>query len=212
MTSNVETYFNEGCNRCSLGGTHGCKVHNWIEILQALRHIILECGLTETCKWGVPCYTYNNNNVIMLSAYKNFCCISFFKGALLSNDRDLLVAPGANSQAARLLKFTKIDQVKQLKQSIKSYIYEAIEIEKQGLKVSFKTQPEPLPGELLEIFETDPLLKSAFEALTPGRQRGYILYFSAPKQSKTRVSRIEKCTQNILHGIGLHDNYKAKKR
>lgn len=212
MTNTVDTFFIDGCGRCALGGTPDCKVHNWDQELQALRSIILECGLTETCKWGVPCYTYNQSNVIMLSAYKNFCCISFFKGVLLNNDKNLLEAPGANSQAVRLLKFKDLEQVKQLSSKIKSYIFEAIEVEKQGLSVPFKKQPEPLPEELEQKFEEDPLLKSAFEALTPGRQRGYILYFSAAKQSSTRLSRIEKCSDNILNGVGLHDKYSSGKK
>ncbi|WP_306468580.1 YdeI/OmpD-associated family protein [Aestuariibaculum lutulentum] len=212
MTTNVETYFLEGCGRCSLGGTADCKVHTWESELQTLRTIILDCGLTETCKWGVPCYTYNNSNILMLSAFKNYCSLNFFKGVLLSNNKGLLVAPGANSQAVRLLKFTNLAQLKSLSSDIKSYIFEAIEIEKQGLSLPAKKQLEPLPEELEQKFNEDPVLKSAFEALTPGRHRGYILFFSAPKQSKTRLSRIEKCADNILNGIGLHDKYSSKKR
>lgn len=212
MTTNVETYFINGCGRCSLASTPDCKVHNWDRELFALRHIILECGLTETCKWGVPCYTYNNTNVIMLSAYKNFCCISFFKGVLITDTKSLLVPPGPNSQVVRLLRFTDNEQVKTLAPDIKAYIFEAIEIEKQGLSIPFKKEPEPLPEELKQKFDEDPVLKSAFESLTPGRQRGYILYFSVAKQSATRLSRIEKCADNILNGIGLHDKYSSRKR
>ncbi|MBD0834400.1 YdeI/OmpD-associated family protein [Aestuariibaculum suncheonense] len=212
MTTDVETFFTDGCGRCALGGTPDCKVHNWDEELHMLRTIILECGLTETCKWGVPCYTYNNSNVLMLSAFKNYCSLNFFKGVLLSNDKGLLVAPGENSQAVRQLKFTSTEQINPLISDIKACIFEAIEIEKQGLSIPTKKRLEPLPEELEQKFEEDPVLKSAFEELTPGRQRGYILYFSAAKQSATRLSRIEKCSDNILNGIGLHDKYTSNKK
>ncbi|NMM47661.1 hypothetical protein HH304_04560 [Flammeovirgaceae bacterium KN852] len=212
MNTSVENYFVEGCGRCSLGGTPDCKVHKWTKELELLRTILLESGLTEECKWGVPCYTYHGTNVILLSAFKEFCSISFMKGSLLADSKNLLDKPGKNSQAFRLLKFTSPDQVTKIESDIKAYIFEAIEVEKAGLKVNFKKEPEPIPEELSQKFEEDPMLKSAFDSLTPGRQRGYILFFSQPKQSKTRISRIEKCEEMIMNGVGLHDKYQGRKK
>ncbi|WP_238857877.1 YdeI/OmpD-associated family protein [Poritiphilus flavus] len=212
MNKSVDNYLIEGCGRCELGGTPDCKVHRWTEELKLLRGIVQDCGLTEECKWGAPCYTYQGKNILMLSALREYCCISFFKGSLLADAKSLLVKPGPNSQAARLFKFVDVGKVKELETNIKAYIFEAIEIEKAGLKVAFKTNPEPLPEELVMKFEEDPVLKTSFEALTPGRQRGYILHFSQPKQSKTKIARIEKCIPMILSGIGLHDKYQSGKR
>ncbi|MEL0454866.1 YdeI/OmpD-associated family protein [Flavobacteriaceae bacterium SZ-1-7] len=212
MTQSVEEYLARGCGRCSLGGTPDCKVHTWINELELLRHMVLQCGLTEECKWGMPTYTFNGKNVLMISAFKNHCSISFFKGALLDDTKNILDKPGENSQAVRLIKFTDSKQIKTLEGNIKAYIYESIEIEKAGLNVEFKKNPEPIPEELEQKFDEDPTLKSTFEALTPGRQRGYILYFSAPKQAKTRANRIENCIPKILNGEGLHDKYKARKK
>jgi uncharacterized protein YdeI (YjbR/CyaY-like superfamily) len=212
MTNTVEQYLLEGCGRCALGGTPACKVHNWTAELELLRRIILDCGLTEESKWGVPCYTFQNSNVLLLSAFKEYCSISFFKGALLNDAKGILVKPGPNSQAARLFKFSNIEDIHAIEDDIKAYIFEAVEVEKAGLKIDFKKHPEPVPEELTQKFEEDPSFKNAFEALTPGRQRGYIIHFSAPKQSKTRVSRIEKCTGKILNGEGLHDKYNRNMR
>ena len=212
MNTSVDNYFIIGCGRCPLSDTPECKVHSYIPELKYLRQIALECGLTEECKWGSPCYTYQNKNVFMITTYKDFCCISFFKGSLLSDSKNILAMPGPNSQAMRLLKFTDVKEIEKIESDIKAYIYEAVEVEKAGLTVAFKTNPEPIPEELEQKFEEDPLLKSAFEALTPGRQRGFILFISQPKQSQTRVSRIEKCIPMILAGIGLHDKYSSKKK
>lgn len=211
MTSTIDQYLHEGCGRCPLGGTPECKVLQWVPILTLLRQFVLDCGLTEEVKWGVPCYTFQQKNVLLLSAFKKYCAISFFKGSLLSDIHHMLEKPGKHSQAARLLKFTRIEEIKQHKSHIKAYLYEAMEIEKAGLRVQFEKNPEPMPEELEQKLTEDPLLKAAFEALTPGRQRGYILYFSAPKQAKTRIRRIEKSMDNILHGVGLHDNYSSNK-
>ena len=211
MNTTVENYFTEGCGRCPLGGTPDCKVHLWTLELKLLRNLILDCGLTEESKWGNPCYTFRSKNVLMIGAFKKYCCISFFKGALLKDDKNLLVKPGPNSQAARLFKFTNCNEIARIENDIKSYIFEAIEVEKAGLEVSFKKNPEPIPEELQLKFKEDPILQSAFESLTKGRQRGYILHFSQPKLSKTRVSRIEKCIPMILSGIGLHDKYTSRK-
>ncbi len=211
MTTTVEQYLTEGCGRCHLGGTPDCKVHQWIAELESLRKIVLDCGLTEEVKWGVPCYTFQNKNVLLLSAFRNHCAISFFKGVLMSDPNRILEKPGANSQSDRLIKFTNINAIKEIQDDLKSYIYQAIEIEKTGLKVKLEKNPEPIPEELERKFEEDLVLKAAFEALTPGRQKGYIIYFSAPKQSKTRISRIDKCVGKILNGEGLHDKYSRKK-
>ena len=211
MNKTVENYLLEGCGRCPLGGTADCKVRKWVPELELLRIIVLDCGLIEECKWGVPCYTFQNKNVLLVSAFKEYCSISFFKGALLSDPNELLKKPGAYSQAARLLKFTSIEKIKELEAAIKTYIYEAIEVERAGLKINFKKNPEPVPEELEAKFKEDPTLKAAFEALTPGRQRGYLIYFSAPKRSNTRESRIEKNIGKILSGEGLHDKYNRKK-
>jgi uncharacterized protein YdeI (YjbR/CyaY-like superfamily) len=212
MNQSVENYLLEGCGRCELGSTPDCKVHQWTKELELLRMFVLECGLTEECKWGVPCYTYKDKNVLMISALKEYCCISFFKGVLLADQSSILEKPGDNSQAVRLIKFRDVKAIKAIESELKAYIHEAVEVEKAGLKVAFKKNPEPLPEELENRFEEDPMFKSAFEALTPGRQRGYILYFSQPKQSKTRLSRIEKYTAMILNGEGLHDKYKGMKK
>ena len=212
LNPKVDNYLSEGCGRCPLGGTPDCKVHNWTPELEFLRMIVLDCGLTEELKWGVPCYTFQETNVLLVSAFRDYCAISFFKGALLSDEHGLLEKPGKHSQAARLLKFTSVESIRAVETHLKTYIFEAIEVEKAGLKVNFKTHPEPIPEELEKKFEEDPVLKNAFEALTPGRQRGYILYFSAPKQSKTRTARIEKSLGKILKGEGLNDKYQRKRK
>lgn len=206
MNSGVDIYLSEGCGRCSLGGTPDCKVHSWQEELKLLRIIMLESGLTEEVKWSVPCYTFQDRNILIVSAFKDYCSVSFFKGTLLQDEKGLLEKPGENSQAARLFKFTSVRQIIESEPYIKAYIHEAIEIEKSGQKVDFRQKDElDLPEELQYRMEEDPELKEAFEALTPGRQRGYVLYFSAPKQSKTRESRIEKYIPKILEGKGFHD-------
>ena len=212
MPHSVEEYLADGCGRCSLGRTPDCKVHTWITELDLLRQLVLQCGLTEECKWGMPCYTFNGKNVLMVSAFKNHCSISFFKGALLNDTKNILDKPGKNSQAVRFMKFTDGKQIKTSEADIKAYIYEAIEVEKAGLNVEFKKNPEPIPEELEQKLQEDPTLKTAFESLTPGRQRGYILYFSAPIQAKTRATRIENGIPKILNGEGLHDKYKAGKK
>ncbi|WP_431125478.1 YdeI/OmpD-associated family protein [Flagellimonas flava] len=212
MNKSVDSYFIAGCGRCPLGGTPDCKVNTWIMELELLRKIVLDCGLTEESKWGAPCYTFQNKNILLVSALKEYCCISFFKGSLLSDSKNLLKKPGPNSQAARLFKFKGVDEIQRIESEIKAYIFEAIEVEKAGITVTFKRNPEPIPMELESKFDEDPVLKTAFEALTPGRQRGYILYFMQPKQEKTRISRIKKCVPMILSGIGLHDKYRSMKK
>lgn len=206
MNPEVDHYLAEGCGRCPLGGTADCKVHSWTEELKLLRAITLESGLHEERKWGVPCYTFEGNNVAVVSALKNYCSISFFKGALLKDSKKILEKPGENTQAARLLKFTSVDQIIELEPEIRAYLQEALEIEKSGKKVDFKQKNKlDYPEEFQSILDDNPRLEAAFEALTPGRKRGYILHFSQPKQSSTRISRIEKCIEKILNGKGFHD-------
>ena len=202
----IDAYLKDGCWRCPLGGTPDCKVHNWQAELRALRKIVLACGFVEELKWGVPCYTYQNNNVLLMSAFKEYCALSFFKGVLLKDEKGLLKKPGEHSQASRLLKFTDLQTIIEMEADIKDYLLEAIEIEKAGLKVQFKATADfDIPAELQQIFDEDPAFKNAFEDLTPGRQRGYLIHFSQAKQSTTRVSRIEKNMPRIFDGKGLHD-------
>lgn len=212
MNPEVDTYLIEGCGRCAYYQTSQCKVHNWPGELRQLRRIVLDCGLTEEYKWSQPCYTFQNQNVLIVTALKDYAAISFFKGTLLEDTDHLLVTPGESSQAARQLRFTRVSDILDNETAIKAYIYQAIEVEKAGLKVHFKKNPEPIPDELQQKMETDPEFRQAFESLTPGRQRGYILHFSQPKQAKTRIARIEKCIPKIMNGEGMNDHYKARKK
>ena len=184
MIPEVDKYLIDGCMRCEYGGTPDCKVNDWIEELKTLRMIVLEAGLTEELKWGVPCYTHNKKNVLTVSALKDAATIGFFKGALLEDPHNLLQKPGPNSQSARYIKFASVDQIIEVEHFLKEYIQNAIEVEKAGLQVEFKKNPEPIPDELQQKLDDDPVFKSAFEILTPGRQRGYIIYFSQPKNPK----------------------------
>lgn len=182
------------------------KAKQWREELTKLRSIVLECGLTEELKWYQPCYTFQNANVLILSGFKGHCVLSFFKGALLHDDHKILHRPGANSQAVRTVRFTGVDQIVAMEPILKAYIYEAMQVEKAGLKVDFKEKLQlEFPEEFQRQLKASPALKAAFEKLTPGRQRAYNLHFSAPKQSSTRESRIEKCLPRILAGKGLTD-------
>ncbi len=211
MTSKVDIYLAEGCGRCEHYRTPQCNVHKWQEELIILRKYVLDCGLFEDYKWSQPCYTLDNKNVLIIAAMKESCCISFFKGALLSDPGHLLVAPGKSSQAARLLRFINKQDIIEQEAIIKTFITNAIANEQAGLAVEFKKNPEPIPHELKQKMDHDERFKNAFQKLTPGRQRGYIIYFSQPKQAKTRIARIEKCQTKILNGQGLNDDYRAKK-
>lgn len=206
MQTNIEAYFKEGCMRCILGGTPKCKVLNWVEELKLLRQIALRSGLTEEIKWGVPVYTYNGKNVATVNALKKSANIGFFKGVLLNDAHKILQQQG-NLQSDRMITFTNTKEIENVKDILSAYLAEAIEIEKKGLKVEFKKNPEPIPEELIQAFEVDPAFKKAFYNLTPGRQRGYIIHFSQPKQSQTRIGRIEKYKEQIIKGIGLNDTY-----
>lgn len=206
MTTDIDTYFLEGCGRCPLGGTSACKVHDWREELQHLRMIVLDSGFTEEVKWGVPCYTHEGKNVVMVSAFKDYCTVSFLKGALLADPAGLLEAPGPNTRAARVLRYTSVRQIIDTEPALRALLHSAIDVEKAGLKFDFQRDAAlDLPPEFAQKLEEDPVLKAAFEALTPGRQRGYAIHFSGAKQSQTRVSRIEKCIPKIMEGKGFHD-------
>ena len=182
------------------------KAKKWQEELEKLRMIILACQLTEELKWGKPCYTFQKHNIVVILPLKEYCALLFCKGALLNDANGILIKPGENTQAARQLRFTNVREIVEMETILKTYIYEAIEVEKAGLKVNFKKIPEfIIPEELQNKLDESPALKTAFDALTPGRQRAYILYFSAAKQSKTRESRVGKCMQQILNGKGLND-------
>ena len=182
------------------------KAKKWQEELEKLRMIVLDCGLTEELKWGVPSYTYQKKNIVLIHVFKEYCALLFFKGALLTDTHGILIRQTENVQAARQIRFTDVREIDELETVVKATIYEAIEVEKSGLKVEMKKHTAfSIPEEFQRKLEELPALKTAFEALTPGRQRAYFLYFSQPKQSKTRESRIEKSIEQILNGKGLND-------
>ena len=199
MNPKVDFYFN--------------KAKKWQEEIKKLRMIILDCGLTEELKWGVPCYSFQKSNLVLIHVFKEYCALLFFKGALLNDSNGILIQQTKNVQAGRQIRFTNVREIVKMKTIVKAYIYEAIELEKAGLsqrdpfgKVPLKkTSAFAIPEEFQNKLNEIPTLKTTFYALTPGRQRAYILYFSAPKQSKTRESRVEKCMQQILNGKGLND-------
>lgn len=182
------------------------KATKWQQEYEILRMIVLDCGLTEELKWGCPCYTFQKSNIVLIHGFKEYCALLFMKGALLRDTSKILVQQTENVQASRQIRFTSVQQINKMESVLNAYIKEAIEVEKAGLKVVLKSTKEfNLPEEFRNVLEDMPKLKTAFEKLTPGRQRGYLLYFSAPKQSKTRESRIEKYLDKILQGKGLDD-------
>jgi uncharacterized protein YdeI (YjbR/CyaY-like superfamily) len=182
------------------------NAEKWQEELEKLRLICLDCQLTEELKWGQPCYTFLQKNVAIIGELKESCTLSFFKGALLNDAEGILKKPGENTQSGRWIKFTGIREIVEMEPVLKAYIYEAIEVEKAGLQVILKTTEDfIIPGEFQNKLDHIPALKAAFERLTPGRQRAYILHFSAPKQSHTRQARVEKYITQILSGKGLND-------
>ena len=184
------------------------KAEKWQEEMEKLRHICLDCGLNEEFKWDQPCYTFNNRNIVIIGGLKDNCALSFFKGALLYDAEGILKAPGENTQSGRWVKFSSVQEIAEMEPVLKAYIYEAIEVEKAGLNVVLKTTADfPIPEEFKIKMDAMPALKTAFYALTPGRQRGYLLHFAAPKQSKTREARVEKYVPQILSGKGLLDDY-----
>jgi uncharacterized protein YdeI (YjbR/CyaY-like superfamily) len=182
------------------------KAKKWGEEFGYLRTIILDCGLSEELKWGQACYTFQKKNIVLIHGFKEYCAMLFFKGALLQDPNGILIQQTKNVQAARQVRFTGTRQIAKMKPVLKSYVYEAIEVEKAGLKVPLKKTAEfKIPEEFQKELNKTPALKTAFTALTPGRQRAYIFYFSQPKQSKTRTSRVEKSIRQILRGKGLND-------
>lgn len=200
----VDKYLAEGCMRCKYGATPKCKVHPWREALELLRQIVLETGLKEEIKWSFPVYTHEGKNIVMVSALKDSANISFFKGVLLKDPQKILEQQG-NLQSGRIIRFTNTADIKKLKTTLKAYIKEAVAVEESGEKVVYKRNPEPVPEELIQAFKADPAFNKAFHALTPGRQRGYIILFSQPKQVQTRIARIEKHRERILQGMGIND-------
>ena len=191
MNPKVDFYFNKG---------------KWQEEIEKLRMTVLDCGLTEELKWGCPCYQFGESNIVLIHVFKDYCAFLFFKGALLKDTNGILVQQTKNVQAARQIRFTNVREIVKMEKILKAYIHEAIEVEKAGLKVTLKKTAEySTPEEFQNKLDEIPVLKTAFGALTPGRQRAYIFYFSQPKQSKTRESRVEKCMKQILSGKGLND-------
>ncbi len=182
------------------------KDTKWQESYAELRTLVLDCGLTEELKWGCPCYTFQENNVVLIHGFKDYCALLFMQGAMLKDEQGILIQQTENVQAARQIRFKNLQEILDKESIIKTYIKEAIEIEKSGLKLKLKKTSEfKMPDEFKQLLDEMPDLKTAFEALTPGRQRGYLLYFSAPKQAKTREARIEKYVPQILAGKGLED-------
>jgi uncharacterized protein YdeI (YjbR/CyaY-like superfamily) len=192
MNPKVDFYFN--------------KTNKWQEEINRLRAIVIDCGVIEELKWGCPCYTYQKKNIVLIHVFKDYCALLFFKGALLSDADKILIQQTRNVQAGRQIRFTDVGEIIEKENIVKAYIYEAIEVERAGLKIELKKPAEFVVAEEFKgKIEKLPALKTAFEALTPGRQRAYLLHFSAPKQSKTRESRIEKAIPQILDGKGLND-------
>jgi uncharacterized protein YdeI (YjbR/CyaY-like superfamily) len=182
------------------------KAKKWQKEYEKLRTVILDCGLTEELKWGCPCYTFEDRNIVLIHGFKEYCAVLFFKGALLADPEGILIRQTENVQSARQVRFTSLAQIVKMERVLKSYVYEAIEVERAGLKVKYKkTSQFKIPDEFQNKLDKTSKLKTAFEALTPGRQRAYIFYFSQPKLSKTRTSRVEKYVKQILNGKGLDD-------
>lgn len=182
------------------------KANQWLKEFEKLRSILLDTGLEEELKWGSPCYTEHGRNIVLIHGFKEYCALLFFKGALLNDTKNILIQQSENVQAARQIRFTALQEISDLEKEIRTYVYEAVEVEKSGIKVPMKKTKEfDMPEEFQHKLDGNPELKEAFESLTPGRQRAYLLHFSSAKQSKTREARIEKCIPQILTGKGLND-------
>ncbi len=205
MNPKVDLYIADGCGRCAFYATPQCKVKKWQKELEMLRQMVLESELKEELKWGVPVYTHQNKNIAVVAAFKDYCAISFFKGALLKDSAGLLDRPGESTQSARVIKFTNEKEIVKLTPILKNYILEAVDIESSGKKVTFKKNLEPIPEALEKKFNELPVFKKGFYNLTPSKQRGYIIYFSQPKQDQTKAARIEKCMGKIMNGLGIND-------
>jgi uncharacterized protein YdeI (YjbR/CyaY-like superfamily) len=203
---NVDQYIESGCGRCEFGGTLQCKVKSWDEELRLLRGVLQQSGLTEEIKWSSPCYTHEGKNILMLSALKESVVVSFFQGAQMKDPENILEKPGENSRFARYIRFTDVQTITSLKASILNYIQEAIELEHSENKANVSNNaPLEYPEELIQLFETNSDFEEAFSALTPGRQRGYLIHFSSAKQSKTKLARIEKYMPKIFSGKGWNE-------
>jgi len=182
------------------------KEEKWKKEIAKMRDIVLDCHLTEELKWGCPAYTYEKKNIVLIHVFKDYCAYLFFKGALMKDPKGILIQQTENVQAARQVRFTKLEEITKLEATLKEYIFQAVEVEESGVKMEMKKTKEfPVTDELNEKFKAMPELKTAFESLTPGRQRAYLLHFSQPKQAKTRESRIEKAVDAIMEGKGLND-------
>jgi uncharacterized protein YdeI (YjbR/CyaY-like superfamily) len=182
------------------------KANQWQTEFNELRKIVLDCGLTEELRWGKPCYTFQESNIVLIHGFKEYCALLFMKGALLKDPKGILIQQTENVQAARQIRFTNVREIAELKPVLKAYIQQAVDVEKSGLQVNYKKTSEfKTPEEFQNKLDKVPALKTAFKALTPGRQRGYLLYFAAAKQPQTRIARIEKCMKQILAGKGLDD-------
>ena len=201
----IDQYLTEGCGRCKYFQTSQCKVHRWSEELFMLRSIVLHAGLKEELKWSMPCYTIDGKNILIIAAFKDYCSVSFFKGSLLKDTNKLLATPNETSNAGRQFKFTDTKQIVKFEKEILQYIKEAVAIEQSGAKIPKPESEKEIIVELKHEFQNNPGLEIAFYKLTPGRQRGYFLYFSDAKQSATRTSRIQKYVTKILAGKGFHD-------
>jgi uncharacterized protein YdeI (YjbR/CyaY-like superfamily) len=201
----IDQYLTEGCGRCKYFQTSQCKVHRWAEELLILRSIVLHAGLKEELKWSMPCYTIDGKNILIIAAFKDYCSVSFFKGSLLKDTNKLLATPNETSNAGRQFKFTDTKQIIKFEKVILQYIKEAIVIEQSGAKIPKPKSEKEIIVELKHEFQNTPGFESAFYKLTPGRQRGYLLYFSDAKQTATRTSRIQKYITKILDGKGFHD-------
>ncbi len=203
---NVDQYLSSGCGRCELGGTPQCKVQSWVEELRLLRGILQESGLTEEIKWGAPCYTLYGKNILMLSALKESVVVSFFRGAQMKDPENILEKPGENSRFARYIRFKNTQTISTLKDTISNYIKDAVELEILGKKATvIEDMPLEYPDELIEMLDARPDFAEAFNSLTPGRQRGYLIYFTSAKQSKTKTARIERSMPKIFIGKGWNE-------
>ena len=212
MNPKVDHYFTNGCGRCPHYQTPACKVHPWSILLVELREYLLESELTEEFKWYQPCYTLNGKNVVILTAYKDFTCLAFFKGSLMNDPEARLISPGEHSRHGRQLRWTSLVKINKDRDVIKEYLAEAIRVEKAGLQVPPSSPISDIPDELQNAFNEDPPFEQAFFALTPCRQRGYIIYFGQAKQSQTRVNRIDKYRPQILSGLGMQDTYRLSQK
>ena len=203
--TSVDSYLEDGCGRCDLYQTPQCKVHTWARELVALRALVNATELDETMKWGTPCYTLDGKNVVMVSAFNGWCGLSFFKGVLLDDPDGLLDVPGPATHAGRVLKITGPDELEARRTAAQGFVRQAIELERAGAEVPKRTTDEPMPDELIAVLDGNPAVAEAWDALTPGRKRSFVLHVGSAKQAKTRVARSEKCIPKILAGKGFNE-------